>query len=294
MHVHIVCQEYYTDERILPRMARYLSKGLGWTLSDRYEPCDALYLAVYFEGAGKSMRPWPTPPVAAYFSHREEQPPKNPKQQCYDAMATRVALRVATCERYAAPLRWYGPTIVATPPLERDRFTLAERPRRQRPVVGVAGYVYPNGRKGEDLVRLAVGSKIGMHLDWRASGRGWPIPTAMHAWDAMPAFYQALDVLLVTGRVEGIPMPPLEALATGCRVVIPRGVGMLDELPTLTGIERYDHSDTASLLAALERAAFPPLVVSPTDLRAATARYTVAAWVADHARAFAETFGGGR
>jgi glycosyltransferase involved in cell wall biosynthesis len=293
MHVHIVCQEYYTEERILPRMAQYLARGLGWTLSDRYEPCDVVYLSVYFEGAGKSMQPWPDVPAAAYFSHREEQPPNNAKQKCYDAMAKRVQLRVATCERYASPLRRYGPTIVATPPLERDRFVLAGRPQRKRPVVGVSGYVYPNGRKGEDLVRLAVASEVGMRMDWRASGRGWPIPTIRYKWADMPAFYQSLDVLLVTGRVEGIPMPPLEALATGCRVVIPRGVGMLDDIPEIGGIERYEFADKSSLLAALERAAFPTLVPSPRDLRAATAPYTVEGWVADHARAFAETFKGG-
>ena len=140
-------------------------------------------------------------------------------------------------------------------------------------------------------MRGLLDSKVAARCDWRASGRGWPVATRRYTWEQMPGFYQGLDVLVVPSRVEGIPMPPLEALACGVSVVIPRGVGLLDELPDLPGIERYERGDLGDLLEALERAAFPDTRPDPEALRAVTEPYSVENWVADHARAFAEAFG---
>jgi hypothetical protein len=185
----------------------------------------------------------------------------------------------------------YGPTALVHQNLERDHFVLAPREKRSRPVCGFSGYTYVNKRKGEDLARGVIESKIGQRVEWRASGRGWPVPTKRYAWTDMPGFYQGLDVLVCTSRVEGGPLPPLEALACGTPVVIPRGVGLLDELPEMQGIYRYERGDLAGLLAALERALYERGAVEPEALREATAPWSVEAWVEDHRRAFAEAFG---
>ena len=159
-------------------------------------------------------------------------------------------------------------------------------------MVGLSGYTYANHRKGEDLVRGMLGSKVGRRVEWRASGRGWPVQTVRYAWEEMGSFYQGLDVLVCPSRVEGIPMPPLEALACGVRVVIPRGVGLLDDLMEVEGIHRYKRGDVEGLLSALEAAAFPERKADREELRAVVAPYSVEAWVEDHRRAFAEVFGG--
>lgn len=288
--VHVVCQNLQ-DDRIIPRMARALHDALGWTLGAAPDTsADILYLSGYFEAT--RLREWPDRPVAAYFTHREEEPKGNAKAKLFDQTAKLVQLRIATCKLYADQLSAYGATAQCAAPLERDRFVIpSRRDPHSKPVVGVSGYTYVNKRKGEDLVKGMVGSAISQRVEWRGSGRGWPMPTRKHSWVEMPSFYQGLDVLVCPSRVEGIPMPPLEALACGVRVVIPRGVGILDELPDALGIYRYDRGDLKSLLVALERAAWPEESIDQEALRAATAPYSVENWCRDHANAFAKAFG---
>ena len=286
LRVHIVCQNP-TDDRIIPRMARVLRERLGWTLSAApSQSCDALYLSAYFEA--QRLKPWPDVPVAAYFTHREELPPGNKKAKVFEHVGSQVQLRIVTCKLYGDQLRIHGLTAQVAAPLERDHFTLAKRPKHSRPVIGFSGYTYRNHRKGEDLARGLTQSEIAKRVEWRASGRGWPVTTHRFKWADMPAFYQGLDVLVCPSRVEGIPMPPLEALACGVRIVIPRGVGLLDELPDIRGIYRFDKGDPASLLRAVKKAAWPAKSVDREELRAATERYLIEAWCDDHERAFEE------
>ena len=271
--IHIVCQNP-NDDRVIPRFARLLRDHLGWTLGAAPDPAaDIIYLLAYFEAS--RMRPWPDAPVAAYFTHREEEPPGNAKAKLYDQIAARVQLRVAMCRLYGEPLSKYGPTAIPPLPVERDRFTISSRKTGKTPIVGFSGYTYTNHRKGEDLVRGILNSKVAKRVEWRASGRGWPVPTKRYTWQQMPSFYQGLDVLVCPSRVEGGPMPVLEALACGVSVVIPRGVGILDEIPDTVGIYRYERGDLASLLVALDQAAFPDEKVDREALRDSVSEHSV-------------------
>ncbi len=282
--ISVICRNPGED-RIIPRMARALRDVNGWLLGAAPDPtADAIYLSAYFES--QTLKERPAVPVAGYLTHREEEPPGNAKARLFDQMAQRLDLRVTTCRLYADQVRQWGPTIQATAPLERERFNLTPQPpslrrKGERMVVGFSGYTYPNKRKGEDLVKGMLASKVGQRVEWRASGRGWPVPTKRYKWADMPAFYQGLDVLVVPSRVEGIPMPPLEALACGVSVVIPRGVGLLDELPDGAGIHRYEKGDLASLLAALEEAVDGRGRADREELRAATEPYSVENWCRD-------------
>jgi glycosyltransferase involved in cell wall biosynthesis len=278
------------QDRVLPRMARYLRDGLGWSVSSGpNEEADAIYLLAYFEG--QRFKSWFKFPVAAYFTHREEDPPGNGKAKCYDEMAGKVNLRIATCRLYAGALAAHGLTMQCAAPLETTRFTISHRINGRRPVLGFSGYTYNNHRKGEDLVRGLLAAPIAGRVTWQACGRGWPVPTQRLPWAMMPRFYQALDVLVVPSRVEGIPMPPLEALACGVRVVIPRNVGILDELGDCAGVYRYPKGDLKGLLKAVEQAAFPDKPVNREALRAVTAPYSVEAWCRDNAKAVAQMLG---
>lgn len=277
MKVNIICRNW-RDDRVLPRFARYLADGLGWTLTQAAVPADVHYLTGYFET--QVCPTWPAGPVVSLFTHREEEPPGNAKAALYDEIAKRVQLRVAMCRRYAEPLSLLGPTITPPLPVERERFTIVGRPKHPRPVVGLSGFTYGNHRKGEGLARQAVGA-MGKRVEWKASGRGWPVPMLRYSWAEMPRFYQGLDVLVCTSMVEGGPMTVLEALSCGVQVVIPRGVGILDELPEMPGIWRYTRGHAPSLVAALRTAL--GVTVDPVMLRSTTERYTVEAWCDAHA-----------
>ena len=266
-------------------MARALSDGLGWDVGAAPVPdgYDAVHLIGYFEA--QILKEWPDVPVGAYFTHREETQPA--KAALFDEVAARVDLRIATCRLYGGPLSEHGLTVQCAAPVERERFTIVERPANRRPVVGFSGFTYMNHRKGEDLVQAITASDVGKRVDWKASGRGWdPIPTTSYSWAKMPEFYQGLDLLVVPSRVEGIPMPPLEALACGVPVVVPRGVGLLDELPDMPGIYRYDKGDPDSLLGAFAEAVESLGTVDREALREATVPYSVERWCADHLAAY--------
>lgn len=287
MVVNVLCRNI-DEDRVIPRFGRYLRDVLGWPLTTKPDPAaDAYYLSGYFEEG--LMRPWPVgKPVGAYFTHLEVEPPGNAKAALFYRMAKKVDLRIATARIYAEMLVDFGTTAQICPPVERDRFTIPYRYIRQRKTVGLSGYTYSNHRKGEQMARKLVASKVGKGCEWRASGRGWPCETRNYPWAELPKFYQSLDVLVVTATVEGVPMPPLEAMACGVSVVIPRGVGLLDELPTMIGIHRYEAGNAQSAEEALINALALRNSVDRDQLRAATEPYSVLGWCEMHRQAFEE------
>lgn len=285
MTIHIVCQRI-TADRILPRLARYLRDNLGWTASNRPDPDATVnYFVAY--GDGYHLYPhWRETPTAALFTHREE--PGTGKAALWDMAASEVDLRVVIAKRYEPMLTPYGATVCVGLPIELDRFTIRPHKAGARPVVGVSGWVTRStarsGRKGEALIARLAADDLGKRLDLRAAGVGWPIQLKGYAWEDMPTFYQSLDVYLCTSLNEGGPAGPLEALACGVPVVIPIGVGMMDELPNIPGIYRYPRGDYEGLRAALAAALQMPYL--PAQLRATVGHWSVAAWCDAHRAAF--------
>lgn len=281
------------EDRVIPRFARYLRDLLGWTLTARPTPgADVFYLSGYFEnGLIRSTPGAAKKPVAAYFTHLEEQPANNAKARLFHQVAEAVDLRIVTCKIYADLLAPYGPTVQIPPAVERDRFVIPAsrgKPGSRPLVAGFSGFTYTNGRKGEKLANLLV--RAHQDIPWRAAGRGWPVPTQNYPWHALPAFYQSLDILVCTATVEGVPMPPLEALACGVSVVIPRGVGLLDELGEAVGVHRYEKGNPEDLARAFDEACQSRKDVEPRALRGLTEPYTVEAWCLGHQAAFEKYF----
>lgn len=99
----------------------------------------------------------------------------------------------------------------------------------------------------------------------------------------MPQFYGNLDVYLVTSTIEGIPTPPLEALACGVKIVVPNKVGIMDELPEMKGIRHYKKGNYQDMVRAIILALSDK--VSQEELRAITEKYSVDAWCESHRRA---------
>jgi hypothetical protein len=179
MKVHVITNKQ-SDNRILPRLARYLAIHNGWSMSD--EP-DINADFNYFNNYGtyhQACNGWHGTPMGAYFSHLDTQN-KGKASQWYQ-----VAELMDTCVITASQYEQYLPTdkiYHCRPPVEIDRFTLASPPKGQKPVVGVTGFVYGDGRKGEDLWRKFVNNSLAEKLTLRASGRGWPgVRTRYYEW----------------------------------------------------------------------------------------------------------------
>jgi hypothetical protein len=268
MRVHIFSKT--RPPRILGHLAYSLAEHTDWTLGDTWEPDAFNYCISYRYDV-------PTP-FGSYFFHLGMRPVD---QALWKKRATDAALRVVTAPLYVKELSAYGPTVCIVPPLDREKFQpVAHAARRGAPVAGVAGFVALDGRKGETMLRTVLGWPAAQRFDWKAIGLGWPVPTTLlHNNDTLHEFYQSLDVLVCTSLSEGVPYPPLEALACGIPVVIPRGVGLLDMLPDIPGITRYDAGDVQDLSRALQEV---DLRADGDALRAATEPFTMEGWVQGH------------
>ena len=109
--------------------------------------------------------------------------------------------------------------------------------RRTRIVIGTIGRT--GETKDYDLFLAAIAQLRGrsdLEVIVASPNRGEvPLPQglvaeAVHATSeaAMVEFYRRCDVFVLTSRVEGFPLPPLEAMACGCAVVATRCGGITD------------------------------------------------------------------
>jgi glycosyltransferase involved in cell wall biosynthesis len=111
--------------------------------------------------------------------------------------------------------------------------------------VGLTGRVYPGGRKGEDIVGALLGdSDITSQIRIVATTEEWGAPV----WSFVDRadFYRAIDYLLITSRLEGGPVPFMEALACGTLSVAPP-VGVAPDFPHVS----YPVGDVARLKTVL-------------------------------------------
>lgn len=265
MKIHTVCMRPWAD-RVLPRYSRYLQEHNGWKASEQADPdADWQYLLNYDDGWSVCSQ-WEGK-MAAWFTHKEEE------KAAWDVVAERVEVRVAQAKLYGDMLEQYGPTVVAGTPVERERFTIAPFPAET--VIGTGGFCRGE-RKGAFLLERLLEHEMAKDIELIASGEGWPIPTEGYPWVLMPQFYHKLRVYLCTSLIEGGPQGPFEALSCGVPVVIPTGVGALDEIPDANGVFRYKAGDFESMVAALDRAC--ACVPNRKELRSLTEDCDVKLW----------------
>lgn len=283
------------------RMAGYLRRIEGWTVTGKLDAAaNVNYVFGYADRWKSEANPWQKycnwpGRLAGYFTHRE---PVGIKHRLWDQAAETVDLRITESRKYARLLAPYGPTEQATIPVERDMFTLKGRLKNDRPTIGVSGYCPISGRKGNMLVyELA---RYPLADSWRivAAGRGWPVPTVMYKWQDLPRFYQGLDVYLCSSLCEGGPLGVFEALSCGIPVVIPRGVGALDELPSVRGIYHYHVGDFDEMCDCLWRCIHDWCLHNwgtndRQALRDLTSGMTPEKFCEDHQRIFEKHFEGG-
>lgn len=282
MKIHVVSQEV-RGEGILARLALSLVDQGGFTISD--EPRRDVDLNYFFPYLFWEPRfgDFAQTQTAAWFTHRDDMH-SDQKAGIWDRVARAATLRLSSAKKYQVELMDYGKSEYVTPPLDLQKFKFNPRAvhNRRGNQIGVSGFVYPGGRKGEQLVGQLMQNPYGWQV--KASGRGWPCPTQLYTWADQQNFYHSLDVFVCTSLVEGIGYPPLEALACGVPVVIPRGVGLFDDLPDLDGIHRYTAGDYADLERAINTAFDTPFY--PEDLAQAVSGFTMKRWINDHFRHF--------
>jgi len=288
VRINIVAREgAQQDGTILQRLVYELAQDPAFSVADSPDPrADCNLFFPYLDYA--RFPDFHATPTAAWFSHLDNG--REDKEQTWEQAAQAVDLRLTSARLYQAQLEPFGLTHLLTPPLDREHFapppTGAQKDDHARRIVGTSGYVYPGGRKGEDLIRRLAHDMPQVSVI--ASGRGWPVESQHHHWSAMPAFYRGLDIYVCTSVIEGIGYGPLEAMACGVPVVIPRGVGIFDELPDLENVHRYEAGNYEGLLAAVQVAVsrLDEGGYNPDSLRSATARYTHDAWVTSTVQAF--------
>jgi glycosyltransferase involved in cell wall biosynthesis len=160
------------------------------------------------------------------------------RRRCAVAFMSRPWMRV---------LRWHGvpPGRLALTPLgiDLDLFPAQpEPPRPPRALIGIAGRLYPDGRKGERLLLEIAGrlrpdqaafSFIGTR--WEeivATLRGRGFDARYHQdvpGERLPGLFAELDALLICSRREGGPVTAIEALASGTPL-ISTSVGYVPDL----------------------------------------------------------------
>jgi len=288
LNVNIVC-ETTENAGILMRLAKTLADETGWPLSGGPNSTVDINLFMCYIEYAQRYTDWHGTPVAVWFTHYEAG--TGYKEFWWDLAASMCDLRLTSARQNVERLERYGPTRMATPPVDRQHFNIRDTVPNDRPRVGVAGWAGAGPRKGAALIARLAGSKVGRQIDLIASGNGWPVPTIERTWDDMPNFYNTLDVLVCPSLIEGIPMPPLEALACGTQVVIPEGVGLLDDLPDIKGIYRYQRGNYDAMEQAVS-AAIAAVGVDRQALREATAAYTAQAWANTFTKAIKAYQGG--
>ena len=275
MRVNIVC-ETTNNAAILMRLAQTLATETGWTLSPTPDPSAGLNLFMCYIEHAERYSDWHRTPVAVWYTHIELG--TGYKEFWWDLSASMADMRLVSARQYLRNLQKRGPTWLVTPPVDRTHFNIRETIPNDMPRVGVAGWAVAGPRKGLKLLAKLAGSKFGQQkIELVGSGTDWPVPTVERKWDEMPDYYNSLDVFLCTSLIEGIPMPPLEALSCGVPIVIPREVGLLDDLPDIPGIYRYTKGSYEEMEDAVKEAV-TTRTVDREALREATAPYTAAAW----------------
>ena len=145
--------------------------------------------------------------------------------------------------------------------------------------VGVVGRVYPGGRKGDDLVAALLNDpELNAKVRIVASKEGWGAPV----WDLpdQADFYRAVDYLLVPSRIEGGPVPFMEALACGTMSIAPE-IGVIPEFPHVS----YPVGDLVALKGVLLKLAAQH--VAQRQFLSSTMRgINWSGWSAEHEKVF--------
>ncbi|KXG87405.1 glycosyltransferase [Agrobacterium bohemicum] len=219
---------------IMHRKAEEIAKYMGTArINQDFPEADIHYYVNY----GYFNRRPDSGIVVANFTHYD---PDHLGEK-FISVAKEVDHCIAVSEETAKVLTGFG--------IPRSKITVirvgADRSFQPKLTVGVVGRVYPGRRKGEDIIKqLLDDSDLMEQVQVVASKEGWGAPVWSFAHIA--DFYRAIDFLLVPSRLEGGPVPFMEALACGTMAIAPE-VGVVPEFPHVS----YPTGDVQTLRETL-------------------------------------------
>ncbi|PLX79996.1 MAG: hypothetical protein C0616_09430 [Desulfuromonas sp.] len=155
----------------------------------------------------------------------------------------------------------------------------ADESFRPKVTLGIVGRVYPDGRKGEHLLRQLLEDKEVMSdLQIVSANSGWGVPV----WNlpSLGDFYRSIDYLLIPSLIEGGPVPFMEALACGTLSITP-AIGVV---PGFSHIE-YQVGDFQSLKEVVLREK-ESLLEQRTAYNSEIKNNNWATWAEEHVRLF--------
>jgi hypothetical protein len=265
----------FDDQNIVPRMMRWLEAHLGWQVIDgiTQDPATITYYAPYTmigrygQATGKSM---------AWLTHYEVG--NLPKMQLWDRAVQQVDLPLITAPLYGTQVG--SAHCLLTPGIDQAHFKLSRKKRPGKGVIGLVGV--PQPRKGTQLASLI--SQLPGVSQVVAVGGAWAeVPGSRRIpYEEMPDFYAQLDLMVCTSTIEGIPAPPLEALACGVPVVVPSGVGIMSQLPPGPAVHHFIPGEPDSLSQTILEALQASSGLARSAAREVVAEYTVEAWCSSH------------
>ena len=173
-----------------------------------------------------------------YFAHKEDHPGA---AALFEEVARKSDYCVTSSSKYAEALRDDGAREVFIIPLGVDSDIFVPKVR-----IGVVGRTYQTGRKGESLLARSLDLPF---VEFVFTGEGWPLPAQYYCERDLVELYQSLDYLLIPSLIEGGPVPMLEALATGCRIIAPTDIGMVKDFPHIS-FQRGDAEDLRRVIQA--------------------------------------------
>lgn len=96
-------------------------------------------------------------------------------------------------------------------------------------VIGYAGAFSSQNYEGEEIKR---GDLVPRAVNLIQKIEDFTIqykPHNFYMWQAMPAYYNSIDLLIVTSKEEGFCLPVLEAMAAGVHIITPKVGFLLDK-----------------------------------------------------------------
>lgn len=194
---------------IIGRIINELSSHNGWEVGEFNSKADVNYF-INYHAARSVLYSKPCTLTAAWFTHVE-----HPE---FFNIADKIDIKICQARKYAEII---DGTVV---PLGIDELF---KPKIR---LGWVGVTYTSGRKGEYLIdglrKLDFVEIVQpISIDKYESDKEW--------LSNLANFYQTIDALVVTSLVEGGPVPAAEAVASGTKVIAPKVVGNLIDLPVL-------------------------------------------------------------
>lgn len=247
---------YPIDGWILQKFGEYLVNGIDFATGSPWESNDKIKWDLTYFMNYRLYKSCNSLIIGGYFTHEEN--------KHFKEIARKVDFTVCMCERYKEVLdtiRNNNYVIYQPTDLERLKPFLK---------LGYSGILERSERKGKDLLKIV--SKLQFVKLKITNGK--------LKEDQMVDFYNSLDYILITSKIEGGPMSLTEGLACG-REIITSDVGMVPELKDCKYIHIYDRKNPQNLINLLE-----DLYKKKLEIRKNVEHFSIDTFVNNHRELF--------